>query len=57
MFRKALGFEFEENLMEFLLGTTNLNEIWTRDFYLNLVTNSTHEEEFEIQTRNFLTWP
>jgi hypothetical protein len=57
MFRKALGFEFEENLMEFLLGTTNLNEIWTRDFYLNLVTNSTHEEEFEIETRNFLTWP
>jgi hypothetical protein len=41
--------------MEFLLRTLNLNEAWTRDFYLNLVTNSTHEEEFEIQTRNFLT--
>jgi hypothetical protein len=41
--------------MEFLLGTSNLNETWTRDFYLHLVTNSTHDEEFEIQTRNFLT--
>jgi hypothetical protein len=24
--------------------------------YLHLVTNSTHGEEFEIQSRNFLTW-
>jgi hypothetical protein len=24
--------------------------------YLHLVTNSTHGEEFEVQSRNFLTW-
>jgi hypothetical protein len=24
--------------------------------YLHLDTNSTHDEEFEVQTRNFLTW-
>jgi hypothetical protein len=41
-------------LIEFLLGTSNLNEIWTNDFCLYLVTNSTHGKEFEVQTRNFL---
>jgi hypothetical protein len=29
---------------------------WARDMYLHLDTNSTHDKEFEIQTRNFLTW-
>jgi hypothetical protein len=29
---------------------------WTRDMYLHLDTNSTLDEEFEVQTRNFLTW-
>jgi hypothetical protein len=33
-----------------------LNEFWTRYLYLHLVTNSTHGEEFELQSRNFLTW-
>jgi hypothetical protein len=41
--------------MEFLLGTSNLDEIWTMDFYLHLVTNSTHDEEFEVPTRKFWT--
>jgi hypothetical protein len=29
---------------------------WTRYLYLYLVSNSTHGEEFEVQSRNFLTW-
>jgi hypothetical protein len=33
-----------------------LDETWTRDLYLHLVTNSTHDEEFEVQSRNLLTW-
>jgi hypothetical protein len=49
-------FQFEGNLMEFLLGTSILDETWTGDFCLHLDTNSTHEEEFEVQIRNFLTW-
>jgi hypothetical protein len=43
--------------MELYLGASNLDETWTKEFHLNLVTNSTHEEEFEIETKNFLTWP
>jgi hypothetical protein len=31
-----------------------LDETWTRGLYLHLVTNSTHGEEFEVQSRNFL---
>jgi hypothetical protein len=42
--------------MEFLLGTSDFDETWERDFYLHLDGNSTHEKEFEVQTRNFLTW-
>jgi hypothetical protein len=34
--------------MEFLLGTSNFDETWTRDFCLHLNGHSTHEEEFEI---------
>jgi hypothetical protein len=45
-FREASRFEFEENLIEFLLGTSNLDETWIVDFHLNLVTNLSHEEEF-----------
>jgi hypothetical protein len=45
---KLLGFEF-------LLGTSNLDEIWARYLYLHLVTKSTHGEEFDVQSRNFLT--
>jgi hypothetical protein len=30
-----------------------LDETWTRDLYLHLVTNSTHGREFKVQTRNF----
>jgi hypothetical protein len=45
-----------KNLIEFLLGTSNLDEIWKRLLYLHLLTNSTLGEEFEIQCRNFLTW-
>jgi hypothetical protein len=41
-------------LLEFLFGTSNLDEIWIRYLYLHLVTNSTHGEEFEVQPRNFL---
>jgi hypothetical protein len=41
-------------LIEFLLGSLNLDKTWTRDFYLRLDTNSTHEEEFEIEIRKFL---
>jgi hypothetical protein len=55
-FREASRFEFERILMDFLLGTSNLDETWTRDLYLHLVTNSTHDEEFEVQSRNLLTW-
>jgi hypothetical protein len=53
---EASMFQFEGNLMEFLLGTSILDETWTGDFCLHLDTNSTHEEEFEVQIRNFLTW-
>jgi hypothetical protein len=52
---KLLGFEFDQNLMEFHLGIFNLGDTWTRDLYLHLVTNSIHGEEFRVQTRNFLT--
>jgi hypothetical protein len=33
-----------------------LDETWTRDLYLRLLTNSTLGKEFKVQTRNFLTW-
>jgi hypothetical protein len=32
-----------------------LDEFLTRYLYLHLVTYSTHGEEFEVQSRNFLT--
>jgi hypothetical protein len=54
-FRESLGFKFEENLLEFLLGTSNWDETWTRYFYFHLVTHSTHDEKFEVQTWNFMT--
>jgi hypothetical protein len=38
------------------LESSNLDETWTGEFYLYLGTNSTHGEEFEVQSRNFLTW-
>jgi hypothetical protein len=47
-FREAPRLEFEENLIEFLLGTSNLDKTWTKDFCLHLVTNSTYDEEFEV---------
>jgi hypothetical protein len=53
---KILGLEIQGNLMEFLLGTSYYDETWTTDFYLHLADHSTHEEEFDIQTRNSLTW-
>jgi hypothetical protein len=40
-FREISRLEFEYNLIEFLLGTPNLDETWTSDLYLNPVTNST----------------
>jgi hypothetical protein len=40
--------------MDFLLGTANLDETWTGDFYLYLLINSTHGKEFKVQSRNFL---
>jgi hypothetical protein len=46
--REALGFEFNYNLIGFLLETLNLDETWTRDFYLHLVTNSTLGKEFKV---------
>jgi hypothetical protein len=55
-FREALWFEFEEKLIEFLLGTSNFDKTWSRDLYLHLVINSTLGKEFEVQPRNFLTW-
>jgi hypothetical protein len=44
--REVLRFDFEENLIEFLLGTSNFDESWTIDFYFHLVTKLTHKEEF-----------
>jgi hypothetical protein len=38
-----------------MLGTSNLDEIGSKDFGLYLVTNSIHGEEFEVQTTNLLT--
>jgi hypothetical protein len=42
--------------MEFHLGASNLDENWAKDLCLHLVTNPTHNEEFEVQTRNLGTW-
>jgi hypothetical protein len=42
--------------MEFLLGTSDFDEIWAKDIRLHLDDNSTRENEFEVQTRNSLTW-
>jgi hypothetical protein len=42
--------------MDFLLRTSIFYETWIKVFCLHLVTNSTHDEEFDVQTRNFLTW-
>jgi hypothetical protein len=42
--------------MDFLLGISNFYETWIKVFCLHLVTNSTHDEEFEVQIRNLLTW-
>jgi hypothetical protein len=33
-----------------------LDETWTRDLQLHLVSNSTQVKEFEVQTKNFFTW-
>jgi hypothetical protein len=35
----------------------NLNETWTRDLYLPLVTNSTLGKEFEVQLGIYLLAP
>jgi hypothetical protein len=43
---KLIGFEFDRNLMEFLLGTLDFDEIWENDISLHLDDNSTHEKEF-----------
>jgi hypothetical protein len=43
-------------LLEFFLGTSNFYETWTEGFCLHLVTNSIHDEEFDVQSRNFLSW-
>jgi hypothetical protein len=51
---KLLGLKIQKNFLEFLLETSNWDQIWTRYLYLHLVTNSTHGEEFEVQIRNFL---
>jgi hypothetical protein len=45
---KLLGFEFDRNLMEFLLVTSDFDEIWEKDICLHLDENSTHEKEFEV---------
>jgi hypothetical protein len=44
------------NLIGIILGICKLGDIWTRDLYLHLVTNSIHGEEFGVQTRNSLMW-
>jgi hypothetical protein len=54
--RESLGFEFDWNLMEFHLGASNLDDTWTNDVCLHLVSNPTHNEEFKVQTRNLGTW-
>jgi hypothetical protein len=38
------------------MESLNLDETWKRDLYLHLVTNSTLGKEFEVQSRNSLTW-
>jgi hypothetical protein len=48
-----LGLKFNRIYYNFL--TSNLDEIWKRFLYLHLLTNSTHGEEFKVQSRNFLT--
>jgi hypothetical protein len=45
-----------QNEQYFLLGTLNLNETWTKGYCLHLVFNPNHGEEFEIYTRNLITW-
>jgi hypothetical protein len=52
--REASRFKIQSNLLEFLLGTSNLNEIWTKGSCLHLGINSIPREEFEVQTMNFL---
>jgi hypothetical protein len=46
--REASRFKIQSNLLEFLLRTSNLNEIWTKASCLHLGTNSIHGEEFEV---------
>jgi hypothetical protein len=45
----------EASMFEFWLEFDRIS-FWTRDFYLYLVNNSIHGKEFEVQTKNFLTW-
>jgi hypothetical protein len=52
---KLLGLKFNRNYYNFFLKILILDETWTRHLFLHLVTNSTHGEEFEVQSRNILT--
>jgi hypothetical protein len=55
-YEKLLCLKFNRICYNFNLKSSNCVETWTRELYLNLVTNSIHGEEFQVQTRNFLTW-
>jgi hypothetical protein len=36
------------NFMEFLLGTSDFDDTWAKDFCLHLDDNLTHEKEFHV---------
>jgi hypothetical protein len=55
-FRKALGLNLKEIWQIFFLGPQIFMKLGSRSPVWNLVTNSTHDDEFEVETRNFLTW-
>jgi hypothetical protein len=53
---KPLGFDFDRNLMEFFLGTSDFDEIWVMYSCLHIDDNLTHERSFKVQIRISLTW-
>jgi hypothetical protein len=44
--REASRFKIQLNVLEFLFGTSNLNEDWTKGSCFHLGTNSIHRKEF-----------
>jgi hypothetical protein len=48
-----LEFEFDRNLMKFLLGTSRFDKFWLKGSCVHLYEKSTHEKNLEFQNLEF----